>query len=95
MAKQDAISEYNPHYEYIIQKRSHQVRDGPGDTDMDGQSELHLLEGSWTYSDPCPVLMAEWSVVELGGRSIINYTAIPDNGGHFYNDGLHLENFRT
>ena len=72
-----------------------QVKDGPGDTDMDGQSELHVLQGSWSYSDPCPVLDAEWSVVELGGQSVTNFTQIPDNGRQFYNDGMHLENFKT
>ena len=71
------------------------MKDGPGEVDMDGQTEVHVLEGSWTYSDPCPVLQAEWSVLELGGQSVINFTRIPDNGRYFYNDGLHLENFKT
>ena len=72
-----------------------QVTDGPGETDTDGQSQLHVLEGSWSYSDPCPVLLAEWSAVELGGQSVTNFTHIPDDGRHFYNDDLRLENFRT
>ena len=72
-----------------------QVLDGAADVDMDGQSDLHVLQGSWTYSDPCPVLSAEWSVVELGGKTITNFTAIPESGRHFYNDSMQLENFKT
>lgn len=72
-----------------------EVWDGPGDVDLDGQLQLHLLEGGWRYSDPCPVLLAEWSVVELGGLVVTNFTAILDNGRRLYNDGLHLENFKT
>ena len=69
--------------------------DGAADVDMDGQSDLHVLQGSWTYSDPCPVLSAEWSVVELGGKTITNFTDIPESDRHFYNDSMQLENFKT
>ena len=72
-----------------------EVLDGAGEADMDGQSDLHVLQGSWTYSDQCPVLSAEWSVLELGGKTITNFTAIPDNGQRFFNDIVHLENFKT
>lgn len=72
-----------------------EVLDGEGETDMDGQIDLHVLQGSWRYSDPCPVLSAEWSVKELGGKDIIGFEAIPDKSLHFYNDDLHLQNFKT
>ena len=72
-----------------------EVFDGGRETDLDGQTELHVLQGSWRYSDPCPVLSAEWSAVELGGKTVLSFTAIPDNSGSFYNDSLRLENLKT
>ncbi|XP_076452271.1 uncharacterized protein LOC143287914 [Babylonia areolata] len=72
-----------------------EVSDGPETSDVDGQSEVHVLEGRWWYSDPCPVLRAEWSVQELGGQVLVSFTAVDPSGHTFYNDGLHLENFKT
>jgi hypothetical protein len=73
-----------------------QVWDGPGDTDTDGQLSVDALQGGWRYTDPCPVAQAEWSVVELGGRTLFNNTDLLKYGnGRMYHDGLHLENFKT
>ena len=48
-----------------------EVSDGAGEADMDGQTELHLLQGSWRYSDACLVLSAEWSAVDLLGGKVV------------------------
>ncbi|XP_070206105.1 uncharacterized protein [Littorina saxatilis] len=72
-----------------------EVSDGPDESDRDGQSEVHVLEGRWRYSDPCPVLLAQWSVLELAGQPLTNFTHIPDTATYFYNDALHLDNFKT
>ncbi|KAK7493720.1 hypothetical protein BaRGS_00015049 [Batillaria attramentaria] len=72
-----------------------EVLDGPGDTDVDGQTKLNLMQGRWRYSDPCPIVSAEWSVRELNGKIVTNFAAIPDNATEFYNDSLHLENLKT
>ena len=72
-----------------------EVRDGGGDSDVDGQTEVNVVQGSWAYSDPCPVLRAEWSIQELGGRIITNFTRIPGDSQHFLNDSLQLNNFKT
>ncbi|KAK7496779.1 hypothetical protein BaRGS_00011988 [Batillaria attramentaria] len=72
-----------------------EVFDGPGDIDMDGQAELDVMQGSWRYSDPCPILSAEWSLRELGGKVLVDFTAIPDNANEFYDDSLSLENLKV
>nr|KAG5700346.1 hypothetical protein BaRGS_029598 [Batillaria attramentaria] len=61
--------------------------------DADGQSEVNMLQGRWLYSDPCPIISAQWSVTEIGGRVVTNFTDIP--GNEFQNDRLDLENFKT
>nr|KAG5706426.1 hypothetical protein BaRGS_032819 [Batillaria attramentaria] len=72
-----------------------EVWDGPGDTDIDGQAEMNVMQGSWSYSDPCPVLSAEWSLREVGGKMITNFTAILGKTSMFYSDALGLENFKV
>lgn len=52
---------------------------------------LYLL-GSYRYSDNCPITRAEWSVEDLTGNTIQNFTIIPGNGFLFYNDELNLMN---
>lgn len=71
------------------------VWDGPEDKDVDGQIELHVIQGHWSYSDPCPVMSVEWSVQDLTGQIITNYTTVVGNSSRLYNDMLTLENFRT
>ncbi|KAK7460764.1 hypothetical protein BaRGS_00038811, partial [Batillaria attramentaria] len=72
-----------------------EVWDGPGDSDTDGQSELGVMQGSWSYSEPCPILSADWSVRGLKGDVIANYSSIPGLGHKFYNDAVKLENLKT
>ncbi|KAL8573311.1 hypothetical protein ACOMHN_032773 [Nucella lapillus] len=72
-----------------------EVSDGPEIVDTDGQHELHVLQGQWRYTDPCPVLEVEWSVTELGGQKVTEWTRINPSIQQFYNDSLHLENFKT
>ncbi|KAL3857351.1 hypothetical protein ACJMK2_012027 [Sinanodonta woodiana] len=68
------------------------VNDGPGEEDLDFQSKMSVIEGNWHYSDPCPVVSAEWSVVDLTGKVLQNFTAIAGARNHFYNDELSTEN---
>lgn len=70
-----------------------EVRDGGQESDLDGQLSLNVLQGRWSYSDPCPIWKAEWSVLELGGKTVVNFTTI--SGNTFYKDDMHLENFKT
>ncbi|KAK7496780.1 hypothetical protein BaRGS_00011989, partial [Batillaria attramentaria] len=72
-----------------------EVWDGPGDIDMDGQAELDVMQGRWRYSDPCPVQSVEWSLRELGGKVVIDFTSIPNKSQQFYNDSLSLENLKV
>nr|KAG5694401.1 hypothetical protein BaRGS_002255 [Batillaria attramentaria] len=72
-----------------------EVWDGPGDSDMDGQAELHVIQGGWRYSDPCPVLSTEWSVREISGDIVTDFSSVPGNGHKLYNDDLDLENLKT
>nr|KAG5704401.1 hypothetical protein BaRGS_031107 [Batillaria attramentaria] len=84
------------HYGVVISPEPRlEVWDGPGDTDMDGQTDLGVMQGTWRYSDPCPVLSVEWSLTELGGKTVFEFSEIPGNGRQFYNDDLHLENLKT
>ena len=48
--------------------------------------------GTWTYSDPCPVITSEWAVTDLDGNVIQDYMPTPGNGRFVYNDELTLEN---
>ncbi|XP_061168902.1 uncharacterized protein LOC133178171 [Saccostrea echinata] len=68
------------------------VVDGKGDRDADFQASLNVIQGSYRYSDNCPVIKAEWMVEDLTGKVIQNYTAVPGNGFFFYNDQLTLQN---
>ncbi|KAK7113965.1 hypothetical protein V1264_000110 [Littorina saxatilis] len=72
------------------------VLDGPGPADADGQVDLHLIQGHWKVTDPCPIISASWWVTELGsGREIRNLTDLQDNSRSFYDDTLSLENLKT
>ena len=51
-----------------------------------------FFKGSFKYSDDCPILKSEWSIVDLTGEIIQNYTRIPGNGFFLYNDKLNLKN---
>lgn len=52
---------------------------------------LYLL-GSFRYSDKCPITRSKWSVEDLTGKTIQNFTEIPGNSFLFYNDKLNLMN---
>ncbi|XP_061168901.1 uncharacterized protein LOC133178169 [Saccostrea echinata] len=68
------------------------VLDGKGDIDADFQASLNVIQGSYRYSDNCPIIKAEWSVEDLTGKVIQNNTAVPGNGLFFFNDQLILQN---
>ena len=64
--------------------------------DSDGQTDLNLIQGYWRFTDPCPIVSAEWWVTELGsGRTVRNLTAIPDHGQAFSDDTLSLDDLKT
>ncbi|XP_062588035.1 uncharacterized protein LOC134249704 [Saccostrea cucullata] len=69
-----------------------EVFDGKGEKDWDFQIDLNLIQGSYRYSDNCPIREARWSVEDLTGTIIQNYTDVPGNGFVFYNDHLSLKN---
>jgi hypothetical protein len=63
---------------------------------VDGQLAVDVLQGGWRYTDPCPLLSAEWSVLELGGGVVLNYMDLMQYGNNrLYRDGLTLENYKT
>ncbi|KAJ8312545.1 hypothetical protein KUTeg_009918 [Tegillarca granosa] len=64
------------------------VIDGPGKIDLDYQSDLNVLQGRWSYSDPCPIVDAEWAVEDLTGKVLQNFQQIPGNQHFFFNDEL-------
>nr|KAG5707973.1 hypothetical protein BaRGS_025111 [Batillaria attramentaria] len=73
-----------------------EVWDGPGKRDLEGMADLNVIQGRWHFSDPCPIVRAEWAVTELStGRYVKPFTPIPDSGQVFYDDTLSLENFKT
>ncbi|XP_046568758.1 uncharacterized protein LOC124277142 [Haliotis rubra] len=71
------------------------VWDGPGSDDVDSQHDLTTIQGRWGYSDPCPVISAEWAVEDITGEIIKGFEQTPGNGHNFYNDELTLENMKT
>lgn len=68
------------------------VKDGAEDDDIDFQSTTNLIQGSWQYSDLCPIQEAFWSVENLAGKVLFDFQPIPDAAKKFYNDELALEN---
>lgn len=68
------------------------VIDGPGKNDLDYQSELNVLQGKWSYSDPCPIADAEWEVEDLTGNVLQSFKKIPGNQPFFFNDELNTIN---
>ena len=60
--------------------------------DSDFQPKLSMLGGSWKYSDPCQILLAEWAIEDIAGRIVQNFTKIPGNGLVFFNDEIQLSN---
>lgn len=71
------------------------VWDGPSDEDVDGQADCYVIQGGWSYSDPCPIVTAEWSVQDLSERMVVNFTTLPEGSRRFYNDLLTLNTFVT
>ncbi|XP_046375524.2 uncharacterized protein LOC124148470 [Haliotis rufescens] len=71
------------------------VLDGAGSDDVDSQHDLSTIQGSWVYSDPCPVLSAEWAVEDITGELIKEFEHTPGNGHNFYNDELTLGYMKT
>ncbi|KAH3823849.1 hypothetical protein DPMN_125672 [Dreissena polymorpha] len=68
-----------------------EVRDGTGE-DIDFQAMLNLIEGSWKYSDACPIYEAKWKIESLAGETLLDFKPIPNAGQVFYNDEVQLEN---
>jgi len=68
------------------------VKDGDEKEDIDFQSMPNLIQGSWVYSDGCPITEAKWSVSSLAGKLLFDNIAIPGAGNKFYNDEVQLEN---
>ena len=71
------------------------VFDGPTSIDEDIQTDLTIMQGHWTYSQPCPALNVEWAVEDIGGKVVKSFASVPDKDSHFYNDQLLLENMKT
>ena len=76
----------------VSQNPSLYVQDGNEKEDIDFQSTPTLIQGSWRYSDSCPISDARWSVLNLSGKRLFESIAIPGAGRHFYNDEVQLEN---
>ncbi|KAK3094096.1 hypothetical protein FSP39_024081 [Pinctada imbricata] len=68
------------------------VIDGAGPMDRDFQSDLNVIQGIWVYSEPCPIVKAEWAIHDLKGNLVQDYIGAAGNGHILYNDELTLEN---
>ncbi|KAK3092476.1 hypothetical protein FSP39_003379 [Pinctada imbricata] len=68
------------------------VIDGTGPKDRDFQGDLNVIQGIWQYSEPCPIVHAEWAIYDLQGNLIQDYIGSTGNGRILYNDELTLEN---
>ncbi|WAR20850.1 CRB-like protein [Mya arenaria] len=68
------------------------VKDGDQDEDIDYQSVPNLIQGTWKYTDACPITEAKWSVEDLAGRVLFDFIPIPNAGQVFFNDEVQLEN---
>ena len=68
------------------------VKDGDQEIDIDFQSMPNLIQGSWEYSDSCPITEAKWSVRSLAGKLLFDNIVIPSAGNKFYNDEVQLKN---
>ncbi|WAR20843.1 hypothetical protein MAR_014817 [Mya arenaria] len=68
------------------------VMDGDQDEDIDYQSVPNLIQGTWKYTDACPITEAKWSVENLAGRVLFDFIPIPNAGQVFFNDEVQLEN---
>ncbi|WAQ98208.1 hypothetical protein MAR_022581 [Mya arenaria] len=68
------------------------VQDGDQYEDIDYQSLPNLIQGTWKYSDNCPILDAKWSVENIAGKVLFDFIPIPNSDRVFYNDEVRLEN---
>ncbi|KAH3747114.1 hypothetical protein DPMN_181536 [Dreissena polymorpha] len=69
-----------------------EVIDGTGEYDIDFQSMPNLIQGSWKYSDACPIVEAKWKIESLSGNTLFEFQHVPNAGKVFYNDEVLLEN---
>ena len=68
------------------------VTDGSLSTDQDIQTDLSMIQGHWSYSQPCPIIKVDWAIEDIAGNIVKLFEPVPDNGFVFYNDELQLEN---
>lgn len=69
-----------------------EVSDGAADYDIDFQSTPNIIQGSWKYSDDCPILEASWKIHDLIGNTLEDYRNIPDLANDkLYNDEVKLQ----
>ncbi|WAQ98196.1 hypothetical protein MAR_022569, partial [Mya arenaria] len=68
------------------------VQDGNQDEDIDYQSLPNVIEGTWKYSDTCPISDAKWSVENIAGKVMFDFIQIPNADRVFFNDEVRLEN---
>ena len=71
------------------------VIDGPTPTDQDTQTDLTIMQGHWSYTQPCPALKVEWAVEDIAGKVVKTFGPILLKDPYFYNDELIFENMKT
>ena len=67
-----------------------EVIDGAGDIDVDFQPSPNIIQGSWKYSDDCPITEVSWKIEDLLGRVVSDYRPIPENAHFFFDDDVKL-----
>ncbi|XP_052219885.1 uncharacterized protein LOC127837088 [Dreissena polymorpha] len=85
-------SEFSSDSVVVSQTPFLEVKDGTGEQDIDFQSTPNLIQGSWKYSDACPIGEAKWKIESLAGNILFDFQPIPNAGQMFYNDEVQLEN---
>ena len=68
-----------------------EVIDGPGENDIDFQPSPNIIQGSWKYSDACPIIEVSWKIEDLLGRVVSDYRPIPENANFFFDDDVKLQ----
>lgn len=68
------------------------VTDGDLEVDAKYQTSLTTMTGLWNYSDSCPVVLVEWSIMRVDGEVIQKFMKQPIDDARFYSDGVTLEN---
>ena len=68
-----------------------EVIDGPDDIDVDFQPSPNIIQGSWRYTDACPITDVSWKIEDLLGRVVSDYRPIPENANFFFDDDVKLQ----